>query len=79
MVTLSEDTEGGAICTIFETLNRTGVKLGVFDLLTARFWPKSVNLRTLWEKARAEHPILDEFQNRPVLRTSDRQPARTTV
>jgi len=57
MVTLSEDTDGGAICTIFETLNRTGVKLGVFDLLTARFWPKSVNLRTLWEKARAEHPI----------------------
>lgn len=65
MVTLSEDTEGGAICTIFETLNRTGVKLGVFDLLTARFWPKSVNLRTLWEKARAEHPILDEFQIDP--------------
>lgn len=65
MVTLSEDTSGAAICTIFETLNRTGVKLGVFDLLTARFWPRSVNLRELWEKARADNPILDEFQVDP--------------
>ena len=65
MVTLSESTDGAAVCTIFETLNRTGVKLGVFDLLTARFWPKSVNLRSLWEAARAKHPILDEFQIDP--------------
>ena len=65
MVTLAEDTDGAAICTIFETLNRTGVKLGVFDLLTARFWPKSVNLRALWEAARAKNPILDEFQVDP--------------
>lgn len=65
MVTLAEGTDGGAICTIFETLNRTGVKLGVFDLLTARFWPKSVNLRALWEKARADSAILDEFQVDP--------------
>lgn len=61
MVTLAEETPGAAVCTIFETLNRTGMKLGVFDLLTARFWPKSVNLRALWEKARADNPILDEF------------------
>jgi hypothetical protein len=65
MVTLAEDTPGAAVCTIFETLNRTGVKLGVFDLLTARFWPKSVNLRALWEKARADYQILDEFQIDP--------------
>jgi len=30
MVTLNENTSGEAVCTIFETLNRTGVKLGVW-------------------------------------------------
>ena len=39
VVTLSDATEADALCTIFETLNRTGVKLSVFELLTARFWP----------------------------------------
>jgi Protein of unknown function DUF262 len=50
VVTLSSDTEPDALCTIFETLNRTGVKLSVFELLTARFWPKNINLRALWIK-----------------------------
>jgi len=42
LVTLSERTEMDAVCTIFETLNRRGVKLTVFELLTARFWSKGV-------------------------------------
>ena len=61
VVTLAEETEAEAICTIFETLNRTGVKLSVFDLLAARFWPENVRLRDLWDAARIEHPILEEF------------------
>ena len=51
VVTLSDQTEPDALCTIFETLNRTGVKLSVFELLTARFWPQNIKLRALWEKA----------------------------
>lgn len=51
MVTLNEDTSGPAVCMIFETLNRTGVKLSVYDLLTARFWPQDFNLRQKWEGA----------------------------
>ena len=65
VVTLSESTEPDALCTIFETLNRTGVKLSVFELLTARFWPQSINLRALWEKAQREHPIIEEFEVDP--------------
>ena len=42
LVTLSERTEMDAVCTIFETLNRRGVKLTVFEFLTARFWSKGV-------------------------------------
>lgn len=65
VVTLSDVTGADAVCTIFETLNRTGVKLSVFELLTARFWPKGVNLRELWEQARHQHPILEAFEVDP--------------
>jgi hypothetical protein len=65
VVTLSDETTADAVCTIFETLNRTGVRLSAFELLTARFWPKSLSLRTLWTKARAEHPIIETYEVDP--------------
>lgn len=65
VVTLSDKTEPDALCTIFETLNRTGVKLSVFELLTARFWPQNINLRELWDKAREENPIISDFEVDP--------------
>lgn len=65
VVTLAEETEAEAVCTIFETLNRTGVKLSVFDLLAARFWPENVRLRDLWDDAQTEYPILEEFDVDP--------------
>jgi hypothetical protein len=65
VVTLSAETEPAALCTIFETLNRTGVKLSVFELLTARFWSQEIRLRDLWEQARAEHPLIIRFDVDP--------------
>jgi len=65
MVTLNENTSGAAVCTIFETLNRTGVKLGVFDLLTARFWAEDLNLRKHWADAKAEFSLLEDFEIDP--------------
>lgn len=65
VVTLSDKTEPDALCTIFETLNRTGVKLSVFELLTARFWPQNINLRSLWDVAKENHPIIGEFEVDP--------------
>lgn len=61
VVTLSDKTEADALCTIFETLNRTGVKLSVFELLTARFWPQNINLRDLWDGVRRDYPIVEAF------------------
>lgn len=61
VVTLSDQTDAEAVCTIFETLNRTGVKLSPFELLTARFWPKNVNLRQLWAQTQEDHPIIADF------------------
>lgn len=65
VVTLSDQTEPDALCTIFETLNRTGVKLSVFELLTARFWPQNIKLRALWEKALADYPVIGDFEVDP--------------
>lgn len=65
VVTLSDKTKPDALCTIFETLNRTGVKLSVFELLTARYWPQKINLRTLWDEARKAHPIINDFEVDP--------------
>lgn len=65
VVTLSDKTEPDALCTIFETLNRTGVKLSVFELLTARFWPHNINLRELWDNARGEYSIIEDFEVDP--------------
>jgi hypothetical protein len=65
VVTLSDKTEPDALCTIFETLNSTGVKLSVFELLTARFWPQNINLRELWMKACEAHPIIEDFEVDP--------------
>ena len=65
VVTLSDKTEPDALCTIFETLNRTGVKLSVFELLTARFWPQKINLRLLWDDARNRHQIIEDFEVDP--------------
>jgi Protein of unknown function DUF262 len=65
VVMLSDQTGADAVCTIFETLNRTGMKLSVFELLTARFWPKNVNLRQLWQEAQDRYPTLVNFEIDP--------------
>lgn len=65
VVTLADTTGADAVCTIFETLNRTGVRLSPFELLTARFWPQGISLRTLWERAQAAHPTIADFEVDP--------------
>jgi hypothetical protein len=65
VVTLSDETEPDALCTIFETLNRTGVKLSVFELLTARFWPLNVKLRDLWDESTSQWPIIKDYDVDP--------------
>lgn len=61
VTTLAANTPAEAVCNIFETLNRTGVKLSVFELLTARAFAKDIHLRDLWSKARERQPVLDDF------------------
>jgi hypothetical protein len=65
VVTLSDKTGAEAVCNIFETLNRTGVKLSPFELLVARFYPRQVYLRHLWDKAVQDYPIIEDFDIDP--------------
>lgn len=65
VVALSGSASLAALCTIFETLNRTGVKLTIFELLTARFWPAGINLRTLWDRSLEDHPVLKTYGVEP--------------
>lgn len=65
VTTLGSETSLDAVCTIFETLNRTGVKLSVFDLLVARGYAQGVELRALNEEVRASYRLLDDFEIDP--------------
>jgi hypothetical protein len=65
VVTLNESVTADALCTIFETINMSGVKLTVFELMTARFWRFGINLREKWEKAIEEFSILSDYDIEP--------------
>lgn len=61
VVTLTGNVSLEAVCTIFETLNNTGVRLSVFDLLSARYFAEGYNLRDLWNKAIENTKHLEDF------------------
>lgn len=65
VTTLAAGTSLDAVCSIFETINRTGVKLNVFELLTARAYAEGQNLRDMWQMTKTTHPILHEFKVDP--------------
>jgi hypothetical protein len=60
VVVLDEGTSLEAVCSIFETLNRTGIRLSVFDLLAARFYAHGLDLRRKWIET-TERTIVEEF------------------
>ncbi len=78
-----------AVARIFERVNRTGLRLGTFDLLVARTYERSWNLRDKWDDARRDSDHLEAHlaeDGTPVLQTialryaSDvRQPAILTL
>jgi len=65
-ITLTGKPEDTAI--LFERINRTGVKLSIFDLLTARLY-KFINLRTEWENAFSNNYWLKQISSNDVKNT----------
>lgn len=57
----------GEVCAIFEKMNSTGVRLSVYDLLTARLYRftaddgRRIDLHRLWEEAMERHRLLKQF------------------
>lgn len=49
VITVSKDTSKEAVCQIFENVNTGGVKLTVFELMTATFAADEFNLRDDWD------------------------------
>jgi Protein of unknown function DUF262 len=58
VITLTDEASLAAVCTVFEKLNTSAVKLGPFEILTAKFYKDGVALRKLWEDSRNEHSVL---------------------
>ncbi|MGD0919121.1 MAG: DUF262 domain-containing protein [Thermodesulfobacteriota bacterium] len=56
----------GRVCAIFEKLNSTGVELSIYDLLTARLYPRGIKLHDLWEQACKENKRLAEWSEAKV-------------
>jgi len=51
------------VCAIFEKMNSTGVRLSVYDLLTARLYKYGIDLHALWEQAVEEHDLLNQYSD----------------
>ncbi|RII93223.1 DUF262 domain-containing protein [Clavibacter michiganensis] len=47
-----------AISRVFQRINQGGQRLGAFDLMVAKTYSESFNLRSAWEKAQSEWPAL---------------------
>src|ERR1035438_6578074 len=62
---LPQETELEAVCTIFETLNRTGKPLTPFELISARAFAGGHSLYDLWSSALEQHPVLSDFAVEP--------------
>lgn len=61
VVSLGQETELEAVCSIFETLNRTGIRLSVFELLAARYFAQGLDLRRKWQDTKASAKLVEDF------------------
>lgn len=49
------------VCAIFEKINSMGIRLSVYDLLTARLYKYKIDLHKLWEDTVNNFHLLNEF------------------
>ena len=61
VVQLPKSTSLDNVAEIFEKINSRGTRLGVFDLLNARFTRHKTSLRTLWDKAKSDDSNIEKL------------------
>jgi hypothetical protein len=61
-IVLQSDIDLEALTRIFETLNRTGMKLDAFDLMVALLYPSNFDLRQEWVDAVEEFELLKKHK-----------------
>lgn len=69
---LEPDLPAEAVARIFERINKGGLRLSTFDLLVARVYTSTWNLRDEWDRARRETDYLDLYlgdEGLPVLQS----------
>lgn len=60
-VVLPFDLPLAAVAKIFETINRTGVRLDTFDLVVAKMYPHEFRLRDEWENVLAKIELIEKY------------------
>jgi hypothetical protein len=60
VITLTAAASLAAVCNVFEKLNSNSIRLGPFEILTAKFYKDNVDLRARWDAATAEHTVLTD-------------------
>jgi hypothetical protein len=61
---MRRDIELEALTRIFETLNRTGVRLDAFDLMVAVLYPEGFHLREAWDAAVDQYPRFTRYASK---------------
>lgn len=49
------------VCKIFTSTNTSGIKLGAFDLCIATLFPQEIYLKTLFDEAMSQYPLINAF------------------
>ncbi|MGL5824528.1 MAG: GmrSD restriction endonuclease domain-containing protein [Nocardioides sp.] len=60
-VLVGDDLPPAAVARIFERVNKSGRRLGTFDLMVAKSFTSSFNLRTRWAAVAESHPEVYRF------------------
>lgn len=69
-VIVPKDMSVQGVCKIFTSTNTSGIKLGAFDLCIATLYPQEIYLKSLFEEALINYPLLkavDEDEKRYIL------------
>jgi hypothetical protein len=64
---MEKDEKPDSICRIFETINSSGVRLDTFDLIVAKSYSPSFDLREKMNEIKQQYPLVKDFTDESIL------------